>query len=85
MDHAHQVLITFSMGPSADCETHVRCASFVGVRSDSCKLQWTNDAPTLVRSLVEGGIKYLHTYLLSGKFELGNAFFSGSMKVRPTR
>jgi hypothetical protein len=50
-------------------------------RSSSCKLQWAKDIPPSIQPLVYGGIKYLRTYLLSGEFSLGNAFFSGSEKV----
>ena len=46
-----------------------------------CKLQWARDVPEIIAPLVSGGIAYLRRYLLSGEFELGNAFFSGSMKV----
>ncbi len=46
-----------------------------------CKLQWARDVPETIAPLVSGGIAYLRRYLLSGEFELGNAFFSGSMKV----
>ncbi len=47
----------------------------------SCKLRWAKDVPASIQPLVNGGIAYLRTYLLSGQFSLGNAFFSGSEKV----
>merc|ERR1712093_522556 len=42
--------------------------------------RWAKDVPASVQPLVNGGIAYLRTYLLSGQFSLGNAFFSGSEK-----
>lgn len=54
----------------------------VALSSDSsCKLRWAKNIPASVQPLVYGGVTYLRTYLLSGQFSLGNAFFSGSEKV----
>lgn len=54
--------------------------SVPSTNGSGCKLQWARDVPETIAPLVSGGIAYLRRYLLSGEFELGNAFFSGSMK-----
>ncbi|ELR13312.1 uncharacterized protein ACA1_238470 [Acanthamoeba castellanii str. Neff] len=52
----------------------------VPATDSSCKLRWAKNIPASVQPLVYGGVTYLRTYLLSGQFSLGNAFFSGSEK-----
>ncbi|XP_076087215.1 uncharacterized protein LOC143057729 isoform X2 [Mytilus galloprovincialis] len=44
------------------------------------KLNWYDDTPTEVKTTVQKATTWLNTYILSGKYQPWNAFFSGSFK-----
>ncbi len=54
------------------------------VQRYSCKLNWSEDVTPEVKNIVVGGIQFLSNELFSGKYQLNNAFFSGSMKTAST-